>query len=129
MQKTAYEMRISDWSSDVCSSDLSHLDRTSRCRLWEIGVFDIWGHMRASRRAWQNCGKRSKTRFLAGMVLLLHSGSSPGADMSEDTRKRTGHEPTLPLIIGALISLTVISLVIGHSFELPFRIKSMTMKE
>src|SRR3546814_20640888 len=25
-QKTAYEMRISDWSSDVCSSDL-HADR------------------------------------------------------------------------------------------------------
>src|SRR3546814_2108405 len=24
-QKTAYEMRISDWSSDVCSSDLSGL--------------------------------------------------------------------------------------------------------
>src|SRR3546814_7926723 len=23
-QKTAYEMRISDWSSDVCSSDLIH---------------------------------------------------------------------------------------------------------
>src|SRR3546814_3835165 len=26
-QKTAYEMRISDWSSDVCSSDLHRLDR------------------------------------------------------------------------------------------------------
>src|SRR3546814_3771510 len=25
-QKTAYEMRISDWSSDVCSSDLHHGD-------------------------------------------------------------------------------------------------------
>src|SRR3546814_9072289 len=25
-QKTAYEMRISDWSSDVCSSDLCHYD-------------------------------------------------------------------------------------------------------
>src|SRR3546814_4678485 len=25
-QKTAYEMRISDWSSDVCSSDLLRLD-------------------------------------------------------------------------------------------------------
>src|SRR3546814_2207121 len=25
-QKTAYEMRISDCSSDVCSSDLSHFD-------------------------------------------------------------------------------------------------------
>src|SRR3546814_5425582 len=24
-QKTAYEMRISDWSSDVCSSDLRHV--------------------------------------------------------------------------------------------------------
>src|SRR3546814_5861769 len=28
-QKTAYEMRISDWSSDVCSSDL-HADVLSR---------------------------------------------------------------------------------------------------
>src|SRR3546814_3449227 len=26
-QKTAYEMRISDWSSDVCSSDLDHVAR------------------------------------------------------------------------------------------------------
>src|SRR3546814_4466052 len=27
-QKTAYEMRIGDWSSDVCSSDLSNAGRT-----------------------------------------------------------------------------------------------------
>src|SRR3546814_4637472 len=27
-QKTAYEMRISDWSSDVCSSDLRHGELT-----------------------------------------------------------------------------------------------------
>src|SRR3546814_6635260 len=26
-QKTAYEMRISDWSSDVCSSDLRDAER------------------------------------------------------------------------------------------------------
>src|SRR3546814_689089 len=26
-QKSAYEMRISDWSSDVCSSDLTITDR------------------------------------------------------------------------------------------------------
>src|SRR3546814_8164931 len=31
-QKTAYEMRISDWSSDVCSSDLLRL----RQRLGEL---------------------------------------------------------------------------------------------
>src|SRR3546814_3146148 len=29
-QKTAYEMRISDWSSDVCSSDLAGAGRRGR---------------------------------------------------------------------------------------------------
>src|SRR3546814_10879456 len=35
-QKTAYEMRISDWSSDVCSSDLSCKARagSSATRSW-----------------------------------------------------------------------------------------------
>src|SRR3546814_7289753 len=43
-QKTAYEMRISDWSSDVCSSDLSAQtgeaagvggpQHRGRCRWW-----------------------------------------------------------------------------------------------
>src|SRR3546814_5343477 len=32
-QKTAYEMRISDWSSDVCSSDLA--GRSRRCAITE----------------------------------------------------------------------------------------------
>src|SRR3546814_10029091 len=31
-QKTAYEMRISDWSSDVCSSDLLGLRTSLRAR-------------------------------------------------------------------------------------------------
>src|SRR3546814_15989298 len=31
-QKTAYEMRISDWSSDVCSSDLSCLSHLNHLR-------------------------------------------------------------------------------------------------
>src|SRR3546814_2132159 len=37
-QKTAYEMRISDWSSDVCSSDLEHVtgDMIER-----VGLLDI----------------------------------------------------------------------------------------
>src|SRR3546814_8177258 len=33
-QKTAYEMRISDWSSDVCSSDL----------LWRGRAIELAGH-------------------------------------------------------------------------------------
>src|SRR3546814_3548744 len=31
-QKTAYEMRISDWSSDVCSSDLGCASSAKSCR-------------------------------------------------------------------------------------------------
>src|SRR3546814_1681412 len=41
-QKTAYEMRISDWSSDVCSSDLSiveHLIDHTECG----GLFALHG--------------------------------------------------------------------------------------
>src|SRR3546814_1426639 len=38
-QKTAYEMRISDWSSDVCSSDLDDVDRLVR----QLAVVDVLG--------------------------------------------------------------------------------------
>src|SRR3546814_13377037 len=34
-QKTAYEMRISDWSSDVCSSDLI------KVRRWDASLYDL----------------------------------------------------------------------------------------
>src|SRR3546814_6207178 len=37
-QKTAYEMRISDWSSDVCSSDLGGLPELFRVHLAEALV-------------------------------------------------------------------------------------------
>src|SRR3546814_5782326 len=41
-QKTAYEMRISDWSSDVCSSDLldlhRHLGGEAVLRAVEVGL-------------------------------------------------------------------------------------------
>src|SRR3546814_4659411 len=36
-QKTAYEMRISDWSSDVCSSDLREEVQLPRGALVDIG--------------------------------------------------------------------------------------------
>src|SRR3546814_4262522 len=66
-QKTAYEMRISDWSSDVCSSDLFHLllapildlnDRAVRgiraCLYWQhprFGRIDEDELLRAGARA------------------------------------------------------------------------------
>src|SRR3546814_4089839 len=38
-QKTAYEMRISDWSSDVCSSDLELANR--------VGIIPAYGLLNA----------------------------------------------------------------------------------
>src|SRR3546814_10571239 len=48
-QKTAYEMRISDWSSDVCSSDLTirarsgpfDMDPAAKDRIESIGDIDL----------------------------------------------------------------------------------------
>src|SRR3546814_5499436 len=40
-QKTAYEMRISDWSSDVCSSDLHAAVRFQARRSNELWHFDM----------------------------------------------------------------------------------------
>src|SRR3546814_10597556 len=40
-QKTAYEMRISDWSSDVCSSDLTRYRGVEDQFLLEHAVLDI----------------------------------------------------------------------------------------
>src|SRR3546814_10415588 len=46
-QKTAYEMRISDWSSDVCSSDLAQAAETVGQHLDRAGPHDrlaVFGH-------------------------------------------------------------------------------------
>src|SRR3546814_5784061 len=37
-QKTAYEMRISDWSSDVCSSDLGDYSNWMGQKVWLGGA-------------------------------------------------------------------------------------------
>src|SRR3546814_1914106 len=50
-QKTAYEMRISDWSSDVCSSDLAVGQRAQPCKL-AAAFFDL-----RSRPAQQACNQ------------------------------------------------------------------------
>src|SRR3546814_16371249 len=39
-QKTAYEMRISDWSSDVCSSDLTYIEAAGRIETFLISRWD-----------------------------------------------------------------------------------------
>src|SRR3546814_12636088 len=39
-QKTAYEMRISDWSSDVCSSDLEELVEAAAAQMRELPFYN-----------------------------------------------------------------------------------------
>src|SRR3546814_1640927 len=41
-QKTAYELRISDWSSDVCSSDLLHSSTSHHLSRHSTSFIQIW---------------------------------------------------------------------------------------
>src|SRR3546814_3437675 len=48
-QKTAYEMRISDWSSDVCSSDLRAADQNAQAHRL-LGA-EVLAHLADGERA------------------------------------------------------------------------------
>src|SRR3546814_9420920 len=77
-QKTAYEMRSSDWSSDVCSSDLSDkIDRhtwqllkgVALSTLLGVGTELGWGDgesdlVRAIRESTQQNGTRAGDQFV-----------------------------------------------------------------
>src|SRR3546814_2652858 len=55
-QKTAYEMRISDWSSDVCSSDLPVLQRADAAAEGRLGHVAAVGRTREIAA----CGQRQE---------------------------------------------------------------------
>src|SRR3546814_6554110 len=91
-QKTAYEMRISDWSSDVCSSDLrcrtcaDSWRRTWRC-LSEIARSprSVAGSM---RRAGQSTRGPVSAREWAGSCFLRGSRRSRKAMLKTSARRR-----------------------------------------
>src|SRR3546814_2235094 len=59
-QKTAYEMRISDWSSDVCSSDLLLAIAEERFHLRRhhaVGAADVDQQCRVERSEERRVGK------------------------------------------------------------------------
>src|SRR3546814_7107000 len=68
-QKTAYEMRISDWSSDVCSSDL----------------------LRRDGRAVADLLRRRRRRWNADSDTLADAHADPDADGRSEER-RVGEE-------------------------------------
>src|SRR3546814_9966466 len=63
-QKTAYEMRISDWSSDVCSSDLPAQARRAESPLGPVLSAECWPPL-----CWEFSSFRSSIcRSAAGLV-------------------------------------------------------------
>src|SRR3546814_13012386 len=97
-QKTAYEMRISDWSSDVCSSDLR--------ATWVFPVPELPSAMTFSRRSMYSQRASSRTRALLrlGMALksrlsrLLTTGKRAALMRSEE--RRVGKEWSVRVDLG-----------------------------
>src|SRR3546814_4638158 len=72
-QKTAYEMRISDWSSDVCSSDLD--DRFDQLRL-----ISHRAHLLDELSRWHGQHRPQETR----VIVMLQEGR-PGIVLAGET--------------------------------------------
>src|SRR3546814_20287408 len=72
-QKTAYEMRISDWSSDVCSSDLAPLFNNACINLGERALVDLCYCIRVNRYG---------SKMAASMVATWLSKSSAAFSIS-----------------------------------------------
>src|SRR3546814_9444033 len=90
-QKTAYEMRISDWSSDVCSSDLANGEgrRDIHLALDEAPA-------RLVDRILRPVAKRTHDRVIA-------VGAKFGADTEQSGNER-GAQHRSPMMVGAIRS-------------------------
>src|SRR3546814_9363117 len=92
-QKTAYEMRISDWSSDVCSSDLS-AGRTSTNSPVVGGWFgrSVRRNIR-SRQAPRNAGSSSAARPISRAVQHTEDHDPfPIQRIDDDVRQSRDHQ-------------------------------------
>src|SRR3546814_5929218 len=75
-QKTAYEMRISDWSSDVCSSDLQDN-----------------GFQRQDRRSRGAAGRSSAALSRAGQQLATRNGRQRRQMSEASSTRKIGPKP------------------------------------
>src|SRR3546814_6593563 len=97
-QKTAYEMRISDWSSDVCSSDLQieHQGRIDQVGARQIGVqqnrASARQHHQKQHRQFQEAGKQRAPAtmiFILGRQYPLHHELVGAPEVEPDQRCRS----------------------------------------
>src|SRR3546814_6011919 len=93
-QKTAYEMRISDWSSDVCSSDLLGASTsTGRCGgLSKAGCFSF--HPRKLLTTGEGGMITTNDDVLVARlgVLRAHGGTRTEEGMERSEERRVGKE-------------------------------------
>src|SRR3546814_19977960 len=89
-QKTAYEMRISDWSSDVCSSDLRRSPGPARTGDWWKSAVEWQGHRRHSHRE---------------RACPCHPSESP---WRRRTRPELAHQERKSVVWGKSVSLRVV---------------------
>src|SRR3546814_2095580 len=82
-QKTAYEMRISDWSSDVCSSDLLEALHN---------VADVETHLILSPSAGQTIVDETdwKLADVKAMAHVVHNPKDIGASLSSGSFRTDG---------------------------------------
>src|SRR3546814_1066766 len=70
-QKTAYEMRISDWSSDVCSSDLISGEMGDKIKQLPFIGIRLERYLAAKARRAQDMEKKLPGTFTAIVMYLL----------------------------------------------------------
>src|SRR3546814_14090569 len=103
-QKTAYEMRISDWCSDVCSSDLLSVKQAMERFRAEYGAriasvihlvafFDFSGeddprydlvNVEGTRRLLRALQDFDVEQFVYSSTMLVHAAGRPGEPINED---------------------------------------------
>src|SRR3546814_17875759 len=94
-QKTAYEMRISDWSSDVCSSDLTYRIVPAVCgataNRWALACWLRSGT--GKRSAAPGSGPRARKTSAAGRRRRIGAGVGGSAAKGKARRHRLQDEP------------------------------------
>src|SRR3546814_5584013 len=86
-QKTAYEMRISDWSSDVCSSDL--IPASISASVNAIAVYCLATGVGVEH---QSLGREADVVTAASEQGLLESGHDQRRRLGRSEERRVGKE-------------------------------------
>src|SRR3546814_18975238 len=98
-QKTAYEMRISDWSSDVCSSDLGEAVRRRRLREGREAEDDCpdRGRHRARRADARGRGRAHRRQSLR---FREHAGGPPPQPVADRKSVVSGKSVSVRVDLG-----------------------------